>query len=97
MEYEFTAKLWLYNGKAAWHFITLPQDIADEIREIFSSDRIGWGSIRVSVTIGRTRWNTSIFPDKKSKSYLLPVKTEVRHENSLADGDETKVRLQINP
>ena len=38
----------------------------------------GWGSVRVKVTLGKTKWDTSIFPDKKSGTYLLPIKAEVR-------------------
>lgn len=96
MKYKFSAEVWLYNGPGAWHFITLPQDIADEIRDIFGTNRRGWGSIRVLVTIGKSSWNTSIFPDKKSNSYLLPIKAQIRQENSLTDGDKIKLKLEMN-
>ncbi|MBP9762590.1 DUF1905 domain-containing protein [Patescibacteria group bacterium] len=40
----------------------------------------------VLVTVGKTMWETSIFPDKKSQSYLLPMKLEVRKRRGLWTG-----------
>jgi hypothetical protein len=31
--YEFHAALWLNPGEAGWHFVTLPPDVADDIKE----------------------------------------------------------------
>ena len=33
--YEFAADLWRYTGQAAWYFVTLPHDVADDIDESF--------------------------------------------------------------
>jgi Domain of unknown function (DUF1905) len=77
------AKVWLYPGKAAWHFITLPIAKAQLIRDRFEGLSRGWGSLPVTVTIGKTSWKTSIFPDKKTKSYLLPIKTDVRKQEHI--------------
>ncbi|MBI4033908.1 DUF1905 domain-containing protein [Candidatus Saccharibacteria bacterium] len=97
MKYEFCAKIWLYDGPGAWHFITLPKDISAEIKEIFGQGRRGWGAIRVSVAIGKTKWQTSIFPDKKSGVYLLPLKAEVRKQTSLTIGDTPRIMLELHP
>lgn len=75
--YRFRAKVWLYTGDAAWHFLTLPKGIGSEVKTLFGHDR-GWGSLPVRVTIGKTTWKTSIFPDNKTNSYLLPLKAQVR-------------------
>ncbi len=76
--FKIRAKVWLYPGKAGWHFITLPVAEAQLIQNRFENLARGWGSLPVTATIGKTAWDTSIFPDKKSKSYLLPIKTDVR-------------------
>lgn len=84
--YSLSAKVWLYPGKAAWHFITLPIETAKDIDYYFGFEKRGWGSIPVAVTISNTTWNTSIFTDKKNQSYLLPLKSSVRKaENITAD------------
>ncbi len=51
MEWDFEAEVWLWKSDAAWHFLTLPQDVADEIEDMPIS-RGGFGSLRVEVTIG---------------------------------------------
>ena len=95
MEYKFTDKIWLYTGNGAWHFITLPKGISDEIKQNFGQERKGWGSIRVTVSIDSYRWQTSIFPDKKSGAYILPVKVEARKVAGLTDGSKAGVLLTI--
>jgi len=55
----------------------------------------GWGSLPAVVTIGRTNWKTSIFPDKKSKGYLLPIKEEVRRRESVKANAVVNTKVQI--
>ncbi len=95
MKYSFKAEVWLWEGQGAWHFVTLPQDISGEIKEVFGTNQSGFGSVRVKATINDYSWKTSIFPDKKSTSYLLPVKVEVRKKANISAGDQVKVGLQI--
>lgn len=94
-KYFLTAKVWLYPGMAAWHFITLPQKESEAIKELFSEMKRGWGSLPVKVTIGKTIWKTSIFPDKKAGAYLLPLKAEVRKKEKISEGDTIEVVLEI--
>jgi hypothetical protein len=93
--FEFTAGLWRHTGEAAWYFVTLPHDVAEDIDEITADTRRGFGSVRVEVTIGSTTWSTSIFPDTKSESYVLPVKKAVRVVEGLEDGSPVAVRLAL--
>ena len=93
--YRFVADLWRYSGQAAWYFVTLPHEIADEIDEITADSRRGFGSVRVRVTVGATTWDTSIFPDTKSESFVLPVKKAVRMAEGLDDGSPVEVRLTL--
>jgi hypothetical protein len=93
--FEFTADLWRYTGQAAWYFVTLPHDVADDIDELTADDRRGFGSVRVEVTVGATTWNTSVFPDTKSESFVLPVKKAVRVAEDLDEGSSVAVRLVL--
>lgn len=93
--YRFEAELWLYAAaRAAWHFITVPADIAGQIRFMAGRTR-GFGSIRVDACIGESRWSTSLFPDKATGSYFLPVKADVRRAAGIAAGDRVSVELTI--
>jgi len=91
---EFVAQLWLYAGEAGWHFVTLPHEVSDEIDELVPK-RAGFGSVPVEVAIGSSVWKTSLFPDKKAASFVLPIKKPVRVKENIGDGDEVSVRLQL--
>ena len=92
--YTLRGKLWIYPGNGGWHFVTLPSGPAAEIKAFFSGDR-GWGSVPVRATIGGTTWKTSVFPDSKSGSYLLPVKAAVRKGEGLEAGATVDYTLRI--
>lgn len=91
----FTAKLWIYPGQAAWHFITVPKKESAVIKEKHGKNARGWGSLPVAVAIGGTSWNTSIFPDRRSGTYLLPVKAAVRKKEGLEEGEPVSVKCAI--
>lgn len=92
--YDFEAELWLHEGQAAWYFITVPEDVSDEI-EPRAGARRGFGSVRVRVTAGTTTWSTSVFPDRKRGAYLLPVKQAVRRSEDLSEGSRVRIRLEV--
>ena len=92
--YAFEAQLWRH-GEGSWHFVTLPLDQADEIDELTSPPRHGFGSIKVIATIGATTWQTSIFPDAKRGSFVLPIKKQVRTLERLEAGEQTTVAVEI--
>ncbi|WP_168626759.1 MULTISPECIES: DUF1905 domain-containing protein [unclassified Cryobacterium] len=89
----FSAELWQWEGKSAWHFVSVPPDESEEIREQPRMPR-GFGSVRVSVRIGSSTWKTSIFPDSQRGSYLLPVKKSVRESEGISTGDVVQVELK---
>lgn len=95
LDIAFKGKLWMYQGKGAWFFITLPTDVSERIK-FLTGPRRGWGSVRVSARIGKTAWKTSIFPDKKAGAYLLPVKADVRAKERLEAGCTVSVDLGVD-
>lgn len=94
IEHRFKAKLWVYQGKGAWHFVTLPKAAADEIRFHNPLAR-GFMPIACEVAIGKTSWKTSVFPDSKSGSYLLAVKADVRKAERIKAGDNVSVTVVV--
>lgn len=92
--FEFDATLWRHSGQAAWHFVTLPFDVSDDI-EARQRRHIAFGSVRVEATVGASRWSTSLFPDKSAQAYLLPVKKAVRVAEGISDGDRIRVALSL--
>jgi hypothetical protein len=98
------AKLWLWQtdkAPASWHFLTIEGEAAEAIHALALMRRLefgrkrGWGSMKVSATIGATTWQTSIFPEKRGGGWLLPVKVAVRKAEGLVVGDEVDVRVEL--
>ena len=51
--------------------------------------------MRVEVTSGTSTWRTSLFPDSRASSYVLPVKREIREAEGIDDGDAVGVRIEV--
>jgi hypothetical protein len=96
--YKVKGKVWLYPGETGnWHFLTVPKKESAAIKKAFGSLVRSWGSFPVSVTIGKTTWKTSIFPDAKSGTYVLPLKAVVRRKEGLFEGDTITFSFQVYP
>lgn len=94
--YKLESNVFVYPGMSAWRFLGLPKKLAQEIKKKHGSRTKGWGSLPVSVRIGKTIWDTSIFPDKKSGSYLLPLKAKVRKAEGIFDDSNVSFTLKIH-
>jgi hypothetical protein len=58
----------------------------------------GFGAVKVRVKVGKTVWDTSVFPDSETGCYLLPVKKAVRKSEGLLAGDRATFQLEVlNP
>lgn len=102
--FQFAAPLWLWTtdkAPASWHFITIGGEVGDAIKATSIMRRLeggrarGFGSIKVTATIGSTTWATSIFPAKDVGGWLLPVKASVRKAEGIGAGDLVTVGLQV--
>ena len=95
LEFEFRAKMWLYNGSGPWHFLTVPKKISAEIEDMTTGLKAGFGSVKVEAQVGTTIWKTSIFPQASSSAYILPIKKEVRKAQSLELEKPFRLKLKI--
>lgn len=87
IKYQFDSTIWQYaSPKGGWHFISLPAGVAAEIRENLKWQEEGWGRLKARAKIGDTEWDTAIWFDTKSGTYLLPLKAEIRRKNKLEAG-----------
>ena len=93
--FRFSAPLWQYPGEGSWYFVTVPEEISDGIADLTAGSRKGFGSVRVTATIGSTTWQTSVFPSK-SGTYLLPVKKPVRTAEHLSEGTPVETHLKLS-
>ena len=84
------------DDKGAWRFARVPEDISAKIKEMQKGrQRRGWGAVYALAKIGKSEWKTSVFPDRHSATYILPLKKEIRFEENLYDGTDAKVSVAI--
>ena len=95
-EYAFDAELWQWDAQttSSWYFVTLPADLAADLRVEAGPPR-GFGSVRVEATIGGSTWRTSVFPESGGGSFVLPVKKAVRAAEGIDEGDTCPVVLRL--
>lgn len=92
--WTFTATLWRWK-EGAWRFVTVPEDISDEVDEVVGDATGGFGSVRVEVTVGSSTWRTSLFPSAEAGAYVLPMKKAVRTAEGLEDDAPAEVRIRL--
>ena len=93
-DYTVRTEVWRWKG-GPWHFASLPVRTSARIKAIFGATARGWGSIRVRLRVGKTQWDTSLFPDRKSKTYLFAIKAGVRKAEGIGAGDRITVQVHV--
>ena len=93
MELEFEGEIWFWKGPAPWYFVTVPEELCLDLKEISREVTYGWGMIPVQVRIGKSAWKTSLWP--KDGRYIVPIRTDVRKAESLDEGQTISVRLDV--
>ena len=93
MNFEFHGKIFIWRGPAPWFFVAVPEEQSRDLQAISGMVTYGWGVIPVHVRIGKTTWQTSLFP--KDGLYLVPIKSSVRQAEHLEEGDTVTIRLEV--
>lgn len=89
------------DGMAPIGFVRIPPEAAGQIaahafeRRLELGKRRGFGSVKVTVTLGDSRWQTSLFPNKDG-SWFLPIRKPVRLAEGLEYGDDIVVTLELH-
>ena len=98
--FDCIGNVWLWNSeKGSWHFFTITEKIANEIYFATSLKTLGlkrgFGAVKVRAIVGETIFTTSIFPNSKDKTYILPIKASVRKAENIKAGDEIKIKIEL--
>jgi hypothetical protein len=95
IKYDFVESVWQHAAPGGWYFISLPESIAQEIREALRSEEEGWGRLKATAEIGESRWETAIWFDTKKNTYLLPLKAVIRKSEGIAAGNLVNVTVWV--
>ena len=94
MDLQFSGAVWHWRGPAPHHFVSVPEDESEQIRDAASVVTYGWGMVPVAVRVGGSSWTTSLWP--KDGGYVVPLKLWVRQAEGIEVGDEVTVRLTVD-
>jgi Domain of unknown function (DUF1905) len=92
--WSFPAPVWRWK-EGSWRFVTVPEDVSDEVDEAVGDATGGFGSVRVEVTVGSSVWRTSLFPSTTEEAFVLPLKKAVRDAQGLDDGGPAEVTIRL--
>ncbi len=96
------APLWRWTSPkapTAWHFVSISGAAGEALsatalmRKLEGGGR-GFGSLNVTVTIGMSRWKTSVFLSREA-GWMLPVKAAVRKAEGLEEGAVVELLLEF--
>lgn len=90
----FEGEVWEWRGPAPYHFVSVPDELCDEVRDAAEIVSYGWGMVPVAVSIGDTSWRTSLWP--KEGGYVVPLKDRVRQAEQIELGDVVGVELRVD-
>ena len=99
---SFTAPLlvWRTEKYGDIGYVRIKGETADAIRafelmrQLELGRRRGFGSVKVNVRVGESRWSTSVFPQKEG-GWFLPIKKAICRAEGLEAGDMVAVELEL--
>ena len=92
-ELSFSGEIWYWRGPSPFHFVTVPEPHAQELRDVAREVTYGWGMIPVDVHVGGTKFQTSLWP--KDGGYIVPIKDVVRRGEEVDEGDVVDIRMSV--
>ena len=90
---EFKGEIFYWRGPAPFLFVAIPEDPSRDLKAISARVTYGWGVIPVHVRIGKTEWQTSLFP--KDGRYLVPIRMSVQKSENLEVGDSVVIQVEV--
>lgn len=87
-------KIWIWpTSTAPWFFVYIDGQVLKNILKVAKKHHMGM--IRVEAKIGKTSWQTSLFPHKKEHCYIMPIKKQIREKEDIWDGDMVSISLKL--
>lgn len=91
---EFAGEVWEWRGPAPYHFVSVPEQLCEDVRDAAEVVSYGWGMVPVTVRVGVTTWTTSLWP--KDGGYVVPLKDRVRRAEEIELGDVVTLEMFID-
>lgn len=90
---RFEAEVFQWRGPAPFYFVAVPEEQAADLEAVSRDVTYGWGMIPVRGRVGRTDFETSLWP--RQGGYVVPLKDKVRAAEGIEDGATITVGLTV--
>lgn len=94
LNFTFDAEIWLWQGNAAWTFITVPAKLARQIQREAANPKKPGGTIPVTAQVGYNTWKTSLSKENPRNTYA-PSRPPSAKKEQLREGQTIEVSLLI--
>ena len=90
------AQIWKWPSNMGWFFVTLEKNLSNQIRSVYVR-----GFVPIIASVGKTNWNTSLFPHitnkkvSKQVEYLICINKKVMKAENLFIGDIIKIKIVL--
>jgi len=93
---QFTIKgqVWRYPGPAGWYFVNMKRRDSARIRAMSRVKTVAWGYVRVRAIVGKTTWDTTLFP-AKGGIYMIAIKASVRKSENIQPGEVVRIKIAL--
>jgi len=85
-------KVWRWPGDIGWYFIYLPKDFVEKIKKVKNHAK---GFVKIEARLGKSTWQTSLFPYTKEKTYLICIKKIIREKEGVFEGDKISLKIKL--
>ena len=98
--HQTTLRRW-QGDRGTYHLLSITGEDAqaiamhERVHRLEMGARRGFGSVKVMARIGDTEWKSSVFPQDKSREWILLVSKKVMKAEGLAEGDALTVELEL--
>jgi len=101
---RFSAPLEVWTNEAessSVAFVTLPPEAAEQLSAHELARRLelgkgrGFGSVRLTVRVGGSEWQTSAFPLKGGAGWFVAIKAAICRAEGLVEGQRIEVELDL--
>lgn len=88
--------MWRYQGEGPWYFVYASKELSQKIKDTVHNRKKspGFQFVRIQATVGKTSWQTSLFPTKDGP-YLIAIKADVRRKEGIDEGDSVSIACRI--
>lgn len=87
------SEVWRWPGLGGWYFVYVDRKLNEKIKNL--GTRYGSGFIKIKATLGKTSWDTALFPYKKENVFLISIKSSVRKKEIVEIGDILKIKFEL--